>query len=181
MHALVIYESMFGNTRKVAEAIAEGLATSAKVDLREVGAAPATIEGGMDLLVVGGPTHAFSMSRPRTREDARRETATVSTADGLREWIAALDRSGRRVPVATFDTKVARPNLPGSAARAAERRLRKLGFPIARRPEASSSTARPARCCPASSSVPVRGARSSARPQPNTQHRGSPAAARITP
>lgn len=127
MHALVIYESMFGNTRKVAE----GLATSAKVDLREVGAAPATIEGGVDLLVVGGPTHAFSMSRPRTREDARHETATVSTADGLREWIAALDRSGRRVPVATFDTKVARPNLPGSAARAAERRLRKLGFPIA--------------------------------------------------
>lgn len=66
MHAFVIYESMFGNTRKVAE----GLATSAKVDLREVGAAPATIEGGVDLLVVGGPTHAFSMSRPRTREDA---------------------------------------------------------------------------------------------------------------
>ena len=39
MRALVVYESMFGNTRTIAEAIAEGLSSHARVDLLEVGQA----------------------------------------------------------------------------------------------------------------------------------------------
>src|SRR5687767_14509631 len=64
MRALVVYESMFGNTSAVATAIATGLSTRMGVDLVEVAAAPAALDAGVDLVVAGGPTHAFSMSRP---------------------------------------------------------------------------------------------------------------------
>ena len=70
MRALVVFESMFGNTEKIAAAIGEGLATRMPVDVVEVGIAPLDIDADTVLLVVGGPTHAFGMSRPQTRQDA---------------------------------------------------------------------------------------------------------------
>jgi flavodoxin len=54
MRALIVVESVFGNTRAVADAVAEGLATSMRVDVVDVGV-PGTIDAGVDLLVVGGP------------------------------------------------------------------------------------------------------------------------------
>jgi hypothetical protein len=127
--ALVVYESMYGNTEKVARAVAEGLRDHVDVMVCEVGAAPDTLPD-VELLVVGGPTHAFSMSRASTREDAARSAArpVISGRRGLREWIEGLAAPGTAVALAAFDTKVARPRLPGSAARAAARRLRQLGF-----------------------------------------------------
>jgi len=68
--ALVIFESMFGNTRMIAEAVAEGLASRFVTDLIEVSLAPARIPDDVSLVVVGGPTHAFGLTRPRTRADA---------------------------------------------------------------------------------------------------------------
>lgn len=62
------------------------------------------------------------MSRASTRTNARTEQATVSAGDGIREWIAAIGPDSKRVPVATFDTKMTKPRLPGSAARAAASR-----------------------------------------------------------
>lgn len=124
--ALVVFESMYGNTEAVARAIAEGLATGVPVDVLEVGAAPPVPAGDVDLVVVGGPTHAFGMSRPSTRRDAAEKAGreTVSTAGGVREWLEGLpDRPGLRA--AAFDTRVARPRVPGSAARAIGRRLRR--------------------------------------------------------
>jgi hypothetical protein len=84
----------------------------------------------VDLLVVGGPTHAFGMSRPGTRQSAAQqaERGLVSARIGLREWLGTLPESSGRVAVATFDTRIAKPRLPGSAAAAAEKRLRRLGF-----------------------------------------------------
>lgn len=128
MHALVVYESMYGNTRLIAEAIARGLTAHAKVDTTEVAVAPAAIAADIDLLVVGGPTHAFGMSRRSTREDARRDGAIGTAGTGIREWIDGLARLRTPIRVATFDTKVAKPRLPGSAARSAQRKLRRLGF-----------------------------------------------------
>jgi hypothetical protein len=132
MRALVVYESMFGNTQLIADAIAGGLAQRMRVDAVEVGDAPATLDDDVTLLVVGGPTHAFSMSRPRTRQDAASQApdGLVSTRTGLREWLDTL-RAPAGTAAATFDTKVSKPHLPGSAARAAEKRLRRLGFRIA--------------------------------------------------
>jgi flavorubredoxin len=131
MRALVVYESMFGNTELIADAIAGGLSERIRVDAVEVGVAPATVDEDVALLVVGGPTHAFGMSRPQTRQDAARQATAglVSGGMGLREWLATLQgRAG--IAAATFDTRISRPRLPGSAARAAEKRLRRLGFRV---------------------------------------------------
>jgi len=130
MKALVIYESMFGNTEKVAGAIADGLRESFEVALADVNTMPGAY--GMDLLVIGGPTHAFGMSRPSTREQAaQRGEIRPGAADvGVREY---LDCSPRLTGMfaAAFDTKVDKPHLPGSAARRAQRHLRRLGCHIA--------------------------------------------------
>jgi hypothetical protein len=133
MRALVVFESMFGNTKVVADAVTEGLAIRMRVTAVEVGVAPAAIEDDVDLVVVGGPTHAFGMSRPGTRQDAARqaERPLVSARSGLREWLEAVRGGSPRVAAAAFDTRIDKPRLPGSAARAAERRLRRLGFRIA--------------------------------------------------
>ena len=40
MKALVVYESMFGNTEQIARAVADGLAESIEVQLAEVSQAP---------------------------------------------------------------------------------------------------------------------------------------------
>ncbi len=129
MRALVVYESMFGNTRAVASAVARGLATRMAVDVVEVGTAPDRVDDGVDLVVAGGPTHAFSMSRPSTRRSAadQAEAPLVSTGRGLREWIDAAGPTLRGRAVATFDTKIEKKYLPGSAARSAHKRLRRFG------------------------------------------------------
>ena len=130
--ALVVFESMFGNTQTIAEAVAEGLSSRIPTDLLEVGAASDVLADDVELLVVGGPTHAFGMSRPRTREDATRQAGghVVSARTGLREWLASLERRAGNVAAAAFDTRIDKPRVPGSAARGAEKRLRKLGFRI---------------------------------------------------
>lgn len=133
MRALVVYESAWGNTRSVAEAVAEGLRHgphAAAVEAVEVGVAPPLAEVDVDLLVVGGPTHAFGMSKPATREDAARRAAgdVVSKGIGIREWLeAGAGPVPDRLAVTTFDTHTHKPNLPGWAGRSAARRLRRLG------------------------------------------------------
>jgi hypothetical protein len=131
MRALVVYESMFGNTQAVADAVADGLGAHVPADAVEVGAAPTVLGEDVALLVVGGPTHAFGMSRQATRRDAGEQAdhGLVSAGIGLREWLTAVDRGSGRV-AAAFDTRIQRPRLPGSAAVAAEKRLRRLGFRI---------------------------------------------------
>ncbi|HEY8472594.1 MAG TPA: flavodoxin [Natronosporangium sp.] len=133
MRALVVYESMFGNTQAIAEAIGGGLASTMAVEVIEVGAAPTQLADDLDLLVVGGPTHAFSMSRPQTRADAIKQAdgPVISIGDGLREWVGRVSGT---VAAATFDTRVTRPRLAGSAARAAERRLRRRGLRMVAKP-----------------------------------------------
>jgi hypothetical protein len=131
MRALVVYESMYGNTRSIASAIAEGLAGGMEVAVVEVGEAPVGVDA--DLVVAGGPTHAFSMSRPNTRQSAAEQAdgqELVSRGRGLREWLAEAGPGLRGTPVATFDTRITKPHLPGSAAKAAQKRLRRFGSRI---------------------------------------------------
>jgi flavodoxin len=130
--ALVLFESMFGNTQQIAEAVKEGLSTFVPTDIHEVGTAPDVIPDGVGLIIVGSPTHAFGMSRPKTRQDATRQAGgrVVSGGNGLREWLTTLRAPGS-LWAATFDTRIDKPRMPGSAARGAEKRLRKLGFQIA--------------------------------------------------
>jgi hypothetical protein len=134
MRALVVVESSFGNTVTVARAVADGLGRSMTVDICDIGDAPRTIEDGIDLVVVGGPTQAFGMSRPDTRRDAARQ-AGHSTAPkiGVREWLASAPTGIRRA--AAFDTRINKAWVPGSAAHGIAKRLSKLGATLVADPE----------------------------------------------
>jgi hypothetical protein len=131
LRVLIVYESMFGNTEQIAEAIADGLRATADVTLARVDQAPATLPEDLDLLVVGGPTHAFSMSRPGTRDSASAQGHVVMPVElGIREWLDRLQPGPQRAPVvATFDTRAGKVRrLPGSAAKAADKVLRRHHF-----------------------------------------------------
>jgi len=54
MRALVVYESMYGNTHVVASNIADGLRADYEVTLVPVAEATPALVAGADLLVVGG-------------------------------------------------------------------------------------------------------------------------------
>ena len=142
MKALVVYESMFGNTERIARAVAEGLQPAFDVTIADASTTPSP--AGMDLVVIGGPTHAFGMSRPTTRADAGRQgRIRPGAADaGIREW---LDRSPAiaGMAAAAFDTRVDKPRVPGSAAHKAYRRLRRLGGRMVVRPESFWVTGTP--------------------------------------
>ncbi len=124
MSVLVIFESMWGNTRQVAEAAAEGLGKD--VQVVSVAEAPVPLPHDVDTLVLGGPTHAFSMSRASTRQEACAKGANEGDViSGMREWLDAL-ATHDHLRVATFDTRVASVrHLPGSAAKAAAREVRR--------------------------------------------------------
>jgi hypothetical protein len=134
MHAVVVFETLWGNTEQLAREIAAGLGLES-TDVVDAVSAPAVLEGDVDLLVVGGPTHAFSMSTEKTRESAQQQGAENIPPRGIREWIASLTSPGRDIPVATFDTRVTSPRLPGSAAKKAMKRLVALGFRPAAKPQ----------------------------------------------
>jgi hypothetical protein len=134
--ALVVYESMFGATRRAALAMANGLEPYATVRVAEVGEAPRTIPDEVGLLVVGGPTHAFGLSRPQTRTEAATRTSEplVSPGEGVREWLEALTVHPG-LAGAAFGTRVLRRWAPGSSARAIARRLRHHDVRLLAKPE----------------------------------------------
>jgi hypothetical protein len=111
--ALVVYESVFGDARTIAYAIAEGLTASLPADVLPAGEAPADIGPDVGLLVVGGPNHAFGMPRPSTRVGAvEQHGATIpDTGTGLREWLESVRVLTTGLPAAAFDTRSGRPRL----------------------------------------------------------------------
>lgn len=134
MRATVVYESVYGNTRAVAEAIAEGLGGASVVPVCEAGGSVA----GADLLVVGGPTHMHGLSTTRSRQAAAAAEEEKSlaldpgaTAEvGLRGWLHDLAEvpAGR---AASFDTRLDRsPWVTGVASRGIAKRLRRHGYRV---------------------------------------------------
>jgi hypothetical protein len=131
MQALVVYESMFGNTRQLAAAVADGMADGADVIIWDVADAPAEIPDGVEMVVVGGPTHAFSMSRHSTRVTAaQRGGADQDVPRGVREWLEGLPAPKPGCTFAAFDTRVEMPLLPGAASHSATRIAKKAGFTV---------------------------------------------------
>lgn len=136
MRALVVYESMYGNTEEIAQAVRNGLLGSVAAELVEVSDAPGALPDDVDLLVVGGPTHGFGMSRPGTRDTARKQAgeSLVSRGRGIREWLTELPPARRDVLSATFDTRFDKPRwLTGSAARGRRPDTWAAGVPVDRR------------------------------------------------
>lgn len=133
--ALVVYESVFGNARTIAHAIADGLAPAYSVDVAAAAEAPSEIGGDVGLVVVGGPNHAFGMPRPSTREGAVKQygASIPDTGTGLHEWLVAVQVSAGGVAAAAFDTRGSgHPVLTrmDHAARTEEKLLAQLGARI---------------------------------------------------
>lgn len=143
MRAVVVYESMYGNTHLVADAIGVGLRPAFDVSIVPVPQAGPAVLAGADLVVVGGPTHVHGMSRASTRR------AAVQAADkpasplkvepdapgpGLREWFGSLGRYPAKA--AAFDTRLRGPAaFTGRASKRVTRLLRAHGFDVAAEPE----------------------------------------------
>lgn len=138
MSAIVIYESLFGNTARIAEAVAEGLSEAGEeTKLLPVADAEPDAIAGVDLVLLGGPTHVHGMSSARTRhgavDDARKHPGRPEpdvTGPALRDWLARLG-TVPGVAAAAFDTRIDKPMLvTGSAAKGIGKRLRAHGFAV---------------------------------------------------
>jgi sulfite reductase alpha subunit-like flavoprotein len=147
MKAVVVFESMYGNTRAIAEAVAKGLEASSGADVTVAPASQADAEmiRQADLLVVGAPTHAHGMSHPGTRRAAAEAAAKHDSklqldpsagvdGGGIRDWLAHLDARGG--VSAAFDTRLDAPAIfTGRAAPKIARQLRRHGFAAVTEPE----------------------------------------------
>lgn len=135
MFGLVVYESIYGNTRAIAEAIAEGMGGAQVVPAH---AAPSDV-GGVDLLILGGPTHVHGMTTTRTRqaaveavhEDGEGHIEPGAAAEpGLRAWLRDLPQADHAA-AAAFDTRADKsPWLTGAASRGIAKRLRRRGYDV---------------------------------------------------
>jgi len=143
MRTVIVYESMFGNTRVIADAIARGLGPENEAVVVPVGEAHPELLDGAGLVVVGGPTHVHGMSRASTRKGAAqmaRKPGSQLTLDpgaegpGLREWLVGLGQVN--APAAAFDTRLeGLAALTGRASKGIARLLRQHGFTVAAKPE----------------------------------------------
>ncbi len=134
MNTLIVYESMFGNTRKLAEAMAEALETSgADVTVSPACDAPADLSD-YTLVIVGAPTHAHSLPRPKSRAEAaewavdptkKLSLEETARATGVREWLEGIMLVGNP-RFAVFSTRVDIPRIfSGDAAAAITKGLRR--------------------------------------------------------
>ena len=140
MRMVVTYESLFGCTRQGAEAIGAGLqeaAPEAEIECRPVAELMDHVPDA-DLLVVGGPTHMWHTSSPRSRatglkgESGKPEFHAEPGADGpgVRELLERLPAARHGARAAAFDTRLP-SRFAGGAGRAIERDLRRHGYAVA--------------------------------------------------
>lgn len=146
MRAVIVYESVYGNTRTVAEAIAEGLRGArpdAVVRCVPVTGAGPEVTGSADLLVVGGPTHVYGMSSGPSRRMARLAAAGnergtggpgSDPGPGLRTWFRSLPKPLPGARGAAFDTR-ADMLISGGAAHGIAGRLTHHHYGLAAAPE----------------------------------------------
>jgi menaquinone-dependent protoporphyrinogen IX oxidase len=138
MRVVIVYESMFGNTHLIAEAIAKGLAEGNEVTVVPVAQAGRELLDGADLVVAGGPTHIHGMSGARSRASAaqmaRKDDNQLTLepgaeGPGLRDWLAGLGRIHTRG--AAFDTRLAgAPVLTGHASKTIAKLLERQGIAL---------------------------------------------------
>jgi hypothetical protein len=140
--ALVIFESMYGNTHVIADHVADGLRTSFATDVVSAGTATVERLAGVDLVVA--PTHVHGVPGPRSREAAataveRSPDDLVLEPDALGPGMRELfDQAGRapHTAAAAFDTRIDGPAiLTGRASRGIAKRLRDHGFHLVSAPE----------------------------------------------
>lgn len=118
MNTLVVYESQFGNTKKVADAIGKTLEAAGPVRVIAIETFEPSFLVGVDLLLVGGPTQAHGMTRPMVK------------------FLGNLTAKPAGIAAAAFDTRIKGPVfLWGTAARDISAKLRGAGFNLIAPPE----------------------------------------------
>jgi hypothetical protein len=141
MRTLIVYESMFGNTRHLAEVIAsEWRAGGQDVMLVPAAEAPSDLTG-FDIVAIGAPTHAHSLPAPASRTQAATWAADPSKAltltpdaehEGVREWLDRVIPPQSSPRVAVFSTRADIPRIfAGSATAAITKRLHKRDVVVA--------------------------------------------------
>jgi len=127
MKAVVVYESLWGNTAAIARAIAEGIGPEARA-LSTAEASGAAIAYA-DLLVAGAPVHAFGLPSDKGRESiaanpGRAPTPPDLSHPSMRSWLDALPEGHGRS--AAFETRFRFS--PGSATAGILRGLERAGY-----------------------------------------------------
>jgi flavorubredoxin len=107
MKAVVIYESLWGNTAAIARAIAEGLGPDAEAVTTD--AAPAETIADADLIVAGAPVLGFALPTDQVRDSLVRSEAGAPTPPdlshpSLRSWLESLPRGHGQA--AAFETRI---------------------------------------------------------------------------
>jgi hypothetical protein len=127
MHALVVYESVWGNTAAIARAIAEGLGPEA--DVYPTDAVPPEALAAADLIVAGSPVFAFSLPTEAMRENILRSEIGGPPPDlshpSLRSWLDGLPAGHGRC--AAFETRIWWS--PRGATGTIEKKLAEHGYP----------------------------------------------------
>lgn len=132
MKAIVVFESLWGNTAAIARAIAEGIGPDAKA-LSTAEAAPGVLAGA-DLLVAGSPLFAFRLPTDEIRETIRKKAASFAAPPdlshpALRTWLETVPAGQGRS--AAFETRMWFS--PGGATGTVLQSLKKAGYaPLAR-------------------------------------------------
>jgi hypothetical protein len=135
MDAIVVYESMYGDTRAIAEAIGDGLGALAVLPVHDAQGH----QGTADLLVVGGPTHAHGLATKHSRRVAAESASGrgrshvepgATQEPDLRTWLRDLSPAAAH-HAATFDTRLKGSTwMTGSASRVIARHLRRIGIDV---------------------------------------------------
>jgi hypothetical protein len=132
MKAVVVYESLWGNTAAIACAIAEGIGPQTQALTTD--AASAATVAGADLVVAGAPVLGFSLASDGIRESVARSEADAPSPPNLshpslRSWLEALPHGHGRC--AAFETRIWWS--PRGATGDIESRLKGAGYePIAK-------------------------------------------------
>jgi hypothetical protein len=127
MRAVVVYESLWGNTAAIARAVAEGLGPD--VPALSTGEATAEVIAGAELIVAGSPVIAFKLPTAKIRDSIREDPGPAPTPPDLshppmQAWLEALPPGSGHG--AAFDTRVRGPF--GSSAPAIAKALQRAGY-----------------------------------------------------
>ena len=127
MKAVVVYESLWGNTAAIAGAIAEGLGQGAVA--LPTSAADAAALAGADLVVAGAPLLGFSLPTDAMRANIAANPGVGApkpdvSGPSMRDWVEALPAGSPRF--ATLETRIWWS--PGSAAKSIAKELTAKGY-----------------------------------------------------
>lgn len=100
MKTIILYDSQFGNTERIAQSIAQGMRIKSEPGIFRVGDFKLETLTGVDLLVVGSPTQGFRPTK------------------AIKGFLEKIPENGLKgVKVAAFDTRIAPEDIDSKVGR----------------------------------------------------------------